>query len=86
MCPGALRGLVGLGKSDLSPEEKARRRSFSERAVATLRQAAAGGHHSPAMIASDIDFDSIRTCDEFQKLLKELRAKAGKTPDPPAGN
>ena len=81
-----MRGLAGLGKLNLSPEEKARRRSFSERAIATLRQAAAGGHHSPAMIASDIDFDSIRSCEEFQKLLEELKTVAAKMPDAPARN
>jgi tetratricopeptide (TPR) repeat protein len=74
-CAQALSaGLVALGNADLSPEEQAKRRRFSERAVATLRQAAAGGHHSPEMISSDIDFDAIRSDDGFRNLLAELKA------------
>ena len=72
-------GLVALGKADLSPEEQARRRSFAKRAVATLLQAAGGGHQIPEMISSDINVEAIRSDDDFRALLAELKARAPAT-------
>ena len=75
-CAQALcAGLVGLAKSDLSPEEHARRRKFTAQAVAILREAAAGGHQSPDLIASDDDFEGIKSNEDFKALLAELRSK-----------
>ena len=75
-CAKALcAGLVGLAKSDLSPEEHSRRRKFTGKAVAILREAAAGGLQSPDMIASDIDFEGIKSDEDFKALVAELRSK-----------
>ena len=73
--------LVGLGKTDLSPMDQARRGKFAERAVATLREALSGGHRSPDMIESDNDFDGIKSNEDFKALLAELRStsRAGQT-------
>jgi len=68
--------LVGMDKPTLTPQEQARRQMFSERAVADLRIAVSGGFHSPGMIASDIDFEGIRSYDGFKKLLVEMNTKA----------
>ncbi len=67
-------GLVALGSANLSPDEQAKRRKLTERAIATLRQATQGGFHNPEMIASDIDFEAIRSSADFQALLDELKA------------
>ena len=67
--------LVGLGKTGLTPEERTRRANFAARAVASLREALAGGHQSLDMIASDIDFDAIKSNEDFKSLLAELRAR-----------
>ncbi|MDG3008432.1 serine/threonine-protein kinase [Paludisphaera mucosa] len=66
--------LVAPGKTDLAPEERSRRANFTARAVASLREALAGGHQNPDMIASDIDFDAIKSDEDFEALLAELRA------------
>ena len=50
-------------------------RNFAARAVATLREALAGGHENPDMIASDVDFDAIKSNEDFKALLTELRAR-----------
>jgi tetratricopeptide (TPR) repeat protein/tRNA A-37 threonylcarbamoyl transferase component Bud32 len=67
--------LVGLGKPHLTPDELSRRASFAAGAVASLREAISGGHQSPDMIASDIDFDAIKSSEDFKALLVELRAR-----------
>jgi eukaryotic-like serine/threonine-protein kinase len=67
--------LVGLGKTGLTPEERSRRAKFAAQAVSSLREAISGGHQSPDMIASDIDFDAIKSDEDFKSLLAELRAK-----------
>jgi tetratricopeptide (TPR) repeat protein len=69
-------GLVGIGKTDLSPQEQARRRKFAERAVVLLRETVLDGRHNPDMIASDFDFESIRSNEDFQALIAELKAHA----------
>ncbi len=68
-------GLSGIGTTELSPHEQAQRRKFAERAVVLLREALSGGNHNPDMIASDIDFEAIKSNQDFQAVLAELRAK-----------
>jgi tetratricopeptide (TPR) repeat protein len=79
--------LVGAGKATLSPAEETRRARYAERAVATLSKAADGGLQSLSMVASDPDFDAIRSRDDFQSLVAGLKAKsqARATPSPVAG-
>jgi tetratricopeptide (TPR) repeat protein len=67
--------LVGSGKTGLTPEEQSRRKNFAARAVASLREALSGGHQNPDMIASDSDFDAIKSNEDFKALLTELRAR-----------
>jgi hypothetical protein len=40
-----------------------------------LAEVTAPRHQSPDMIASDIDFDPIKSNEDFKSLLAELRAK-----------
>ena len=42
--------------------------------MASLREALSGGHQNPDMIASDTDFDAIKSNEDFKALLTELRA------------
>jgi hypothetical protein len=77
-------GLVGAGKDVPGPADHARRDRHAEDAVATLRKAADGGHQSPAMLASDLDFEASRSRDDFQALVADLRASSREcaTPTP----
>ena len=68
-------GLIGAGNAVASPAEEARRAQYAERTVATLRKAVDGGIHSPSMVASDPDFDAIRSRADFQALVTDLKAK-----------
>ena len=68
--------LTGVGKAGLSPQDQAMRRKFADRAVATLREAVAGGHSSAEMIESDVDFDGIKSNENFKALLAELRSRS----------
>ena len=43
--------------------------------MASLHEAVAGGHQNPEMIASDIDFDGIKSNQGFKAILSELRCK-----------
>ena len=49
------------GQATLSPAEETRRARYAERAVSSLRKAADGGLQSLSMVASDPDFDAIRS-------------------------
>jgi tetratricopeptide (TPR) repeat protein len=76
-CAHAIRaGIVGMGKTDLTPEELAQRKAYTDRALAVLREAISGGHQSAEMIESDIDFDSIRSNEDFQALMADLKARS----------
>jgi tetratricopeptide (TPR) repeat protein len=68
-------GLIGAGKRELSSHEQSRRQKFSERAIALLRETISGGHYNAEMIASDSDFDAIKSNEDFKSLLAELRAR-----------
>ncbi len=76
-CIQAICGtLVGLGKSELSPEEKVLKEQFTDRAMAMLRGVSSGGFHNADFIHNDPDFASIRSRDDFRNLIDELRSKA----------
>ncbi len=69
-------GLIGSGNPIAGPAEVARRAQYAERAVATLKKAVDGGIHSPSMVASDPDFDAIRSRADFQAIVSDLESKA----------
>ncbi len=76
-CAHALcAGLIEMGKTDVSPQDQARRRTFAERAIANLREAISGGLQNPEMIASDIDFEAVSSSEDFRALMAELKARA----------
>ncbi|HLN32170.1 MAG TPA: serine/threonine-protein kinase [Gemmataceae bacterium] len=50
----------------------------AEKATAALRQAIAAGFNAVGRLRSDASLDTLRTREDFQKLLKELEAKVAK--------
>jgi tetratricopeptide (TPR) repeat protein len=73
----ALALLSGLGKEAKSGVTAAEAATFSDQAVAALRDAIKAGWASPDEL-KETDFDSLRQRDDFQKLVKELEARAAK--------
>jgi hypothetical protein len=57
-------------------QRKERAREYADRALATLRQAVQNGYRDVAHMKKDTDLDPLRSHADFQKLLKELEAKA----------
>jgi tetratricopeptide (TPR) repeat protein len=53
----------------------------AEKAMAALRQAVGAGFNAVGRLRSDASLDTLRPREDFQKLLKELEAKASKTPE-----
>jgi hypothetical protein len=51
-------------------------RSYADRAMVMLRQAIDKGYKDAAHIKKDTDLNPLRSLPEFEKLLKELEAKA----------
>jgi serine/threonine-protein kinase len=68
--------LIGAEKPQPSDEDRALRRRYADRAVESLRQAVAGGFGNAAQIASEEDFDAIRSREDFQALLLGLKEKS----------
>jgi hypothetical protein len=67
-----LAGMGGDAKSGVTAAEAA---TFADEAVAALRDAVNAGW-SQADDLKEPDFDPLRKRDDFQKLVKELEAKA----------
>jgi serine/threonine-protein kinase len=64
--------LISLVRSELSDEERARRDRYADRAIAALRSLIDGGFRSAELIASDPDFEFVRSREDFQLLLMDL--------------
>jgi hypothetical protein len=60
----------------LAERDKERAQNYADRAMAALRQAVQNGYKDCAHMKKDTDLDPLRSHPEFQKLLKELEAKA----------
>jgi tetratricopeptide (TPR) repeat protein/tRNA A-37 threonylcarbamoyl transferase component Bud32 len=71
----ALALLAGLGADAKSGVSSAEAASFADQAVAALRDAVDAGWQYPEEL-KEPDFDPLRRRDDFQKLVKELGAKA----------
>jgi serine/threonine-protein kinase len=66
------------------PHRPADKRALTDKAVALLRQAIAQGYRNPAALATDPDWEEIRSGANFQKLLEQARQAALKTRRSPA--
>ena len=84
----ALALLAGLGRDARSGVTASAAAAFADQAVAALRDAVQAGWAQRDEL-KEPDFDSLRRRDDFQKLLKELEAKASDTsrpmPEAPGG-
>jgi serine/threonine-protein kinase len=70
---------VPLAERDTKLSEAERKelaQTYTDRAIATLRQAIQNGYKDVANMKKDTDLDPLRSHPEFKKLLKELEAKA----------
>jgi hypothetical protein len=68
----------------LAEEQAKLGREYADRAMELLRRAVAKGYGQPADLKhmkTDTDLDALRQREDFQKLLKDLEAKASKTSD-----
>jgi serine/threonine protein kinase len=63
-------------KKELTPEERAERERYVDQAVQALHQAVANGFRDGKRLQQDESFESLRSREDFQKLLQQL-AKAG---------
>jgi hypothetical protein len=57
-------------------QRKERARAYADRALATLRQAVQHGYRDAAPAKKDTDLVPLRSHPDFQRLLKEVEAKA----------
>jgi serine/threonine-protein kinase len=74
-CARALcSAVVGEGKSEVTPAERAAKRRYADEALAALRQAVAEGWASVAWMDRDPDLDALRGRPEFERLMRDLRA------------
>ncbi len=74
--PRALTLLAGLGKDPKSGVTTAEAESFTQQAVAALREAVNAGWAQLDLL-KEPDFDPLGGRGDFQKLAAELEAKAG---------
>jgi hypothetical protein len=64
--------VIGLGRAELTPTERADRQALADRAVAALRQAIAGGYNNVRYLEVSTTFDVLRSRSDFQLLVQEL--------------
>src|SRR5262249_39974009 len=74
-CMRAVTAAV-LRAADPSPAGAKQADAEAERAMIWLKQAVAAGYKDTAHMKKDTDLDPLRSHPDFQKLLKELEAKA----------
>jgi tetratricopeptide (TPR) repeat protein len=75
---------IPLAQKDAKLPESAREElatKYADRAVALLNQAVANGFRSVALVEKETGFNSVRDREDFQKLLKELKASAKSPPE-----
>jgi serine/threonine protein kinase/tetratricopeptide (TPR) repeat protein len=71
-----LSGLVGSGQTALTAPQQAERLRYQDQAMEALRKAIAAGYHDPAELKQDTGLDSLRSRQDFQKLLAGLEDQA----------
>jgi len=74
--------VVGKGKSQLTAEEQAQQRRYTEAALEALRQAVRAGLRDAKGLREDADLAPLRSNEDFQKLLAELEKKNAGQPGP----
>jgi serine/threonine-protein kinase len=75
-CARALcSAMVGEGKSELTPAERAAKRRYADEALAALQQAIAEGWANVAWTDKDPDLDVLRGRPEFERLMRDLGGK-----------
>jgi hypothetical protein len=81
----ALALLAGLGGDTKSGVTKDEAKKFADQSVALLAELVKSGWGSPTEL-KEPDFDAVRGRADFQKLVAEVEARAGKVPEtaPPA--
>jgi tetratricopeptide (TPR) repeat protein len=72
-CHAQIAGIAAAPGSSMTAEQGV---AETGRAMAALRQAIAAGYSNVTRLRTDECFDTLRPREEFQKLLKELEAKA----------
>ncbi len=65
----------GLHAQLSEPQRKHLAQTYADRALATLRQAVQNGYKDLANLKKDKDLDSLRSREDFKKLLAELELK-----------
>jgi hypothetical protein len=63
---------VGKGKTDLSAQEQADRKTYADQAMAALKVAVAAGFRDAAHMRKDPDLAAIRSRADFQQLMQSL--------------
>jgi len=63
---------VAKDQAEPSPEQRAERRSYGDRAMDALRQAVDAGFRDVARIRQDADLGPLRARDDFQALVAGL--------------
>jgi tetratricopeptide (TPR) repeat protein len=66
---------VGAGKSTLTPAEETLRRSYADRAVRGLQEAAKYGFSNWQLLAGVPDLQPLQSRPDFKKLLSEMQSK-----------
>jgi tetratricopeptide (TPR) repeat protein len=69
--------LVSRGQDKLSAREQSLRRQYENEAVEVFRRAVAAGFKDADAVQKSRDLDPLRSNQDFQRLLADLRAEAG---------
>jgi tetratricopeptide (TPR) repeat protein len=64
--------IVAKGQAQPTPEQRAQRQEYADRAMDALRRAVAAGFHDLAHIAKDASLGPLRTRDDFGALVGDL--------------
>jgi tetratricopeptide (TPR) repeat protein len=64
--------LIGKGRTQVTPAERAERQSLSDRAMATLRRAVHDGFRDLKQLEHDADLDPLRSRADFRNLIMDL--------------
>ncbi len=76
-CVFAASSAAALNDGKLAPADRTRLKAlYADRAMDFLRQAVAEGHQDTALLKGDPDLASLRSREDFQKLVRELERKS----------
>jgi serine/threonine-protein kinase len=78
-CVFAVSSAAAENDGKLAPADRTRLKAqYADRAVDFLRQAVAGGYQDTALLKGDPDLASLRSREDFQKLVREVERKSRK--------